>query len=110
MKTVAVDFDGVLHEYSGWRGVDAFGDPLPGAKDFLKALRAKGYKIVIHSTRGYDAILEWFKKHKMLDSIDEIANQKPKAHAYVDDRAVRFNGKYDEVLEKIEDKPWWMKK
>lgn len=32
-KTVAVDLDGVLADYStGWQGIEHIGDPIPGAR------------------------------------------------------------------------------
>jgi hypothetical protein len=34
-KHVCVDFDGVLAEYTGWKGPDHLGAPRAGAKHFL---------------------------------------------------------------------------
>lgn len=49
--TVAVDLDGVLASYDGWKGVDIIGDPIPGAQDFIGCLLSSGLRVIIHTTR-----------------------------------------------------------
>lgn len=95
---VAVDLDGVIFEYDGWRGPDHFGDPLPGAKEFLQSLRDMGIRIIIHTARTN-------KTHGDPDEVaaaitnvlwvadlefDEVwtGRGKPIALAYIDDRAI----------------------
>jgi hypothetical protein len=48
--TVAVDFDGVLHQKSGQFSDEVIGDPVPGAADGLKRL-AERYDVVIFTAR-----------------------------------------------------------
>lgn len=104
MKTVAVDLDGVLAKYDGWRGIEHIGDPIPGAVEFTKALKAIPVRVVIHTTRtnadpaiqGHSESVDmltqrvrlWLDAHGF--AYDEIyAGQgKPLAAAYIDDRAV----------------------
>lgn len=107
-KTVVFDFDGVVHSYiSGWKGVENIPDPpVDGIKDVLANLHGMGYKIVIVSTRsatdsGKIAIVNWLKKHNMYEFIDEISKEKPPAICYVDDRAICFDGRTDDLLLKI---------
>lgn len=40
MKTICIDFDGVLHSYtSGWQGEDVASDPpVPGAIEWLREM------------------------------------------------------------------------
>jgi hypothetical protein len=102
---VAVDFDGVIHEYNGWKGYDYFDEPLLGAKEFLQELDDRGYEVIIHTARNIALVDVWLRKHKMLYS--RVTNHKPPAIAYVDDRAVRFEGDYIQALEGIKQKPWW---
>jgi hypothetical protein len=97
MNTVAVDFDGVLHPYTdGWTGsVPADEPPMEGARGFLLALQARGYTVVIFSTRadhpdGYAGIVQWLEKWDLADLVASITHTKPPAVAYVDDRAVPF--------------------
>ena len=102
-KTVAVDLDGVLAQYDGWKGINHIGEPISGAKQFLTALQALPAKVCIHTTRcnagaNKDADLnerelrliveDWLVKHGLpFDSI-ACGEGKPLAVAYVDDRAV----------------------
>ena len=72
-KTIALDFDGVLHSYSsGWQGCDVIPDgPVPGAMAFLRALVEDGrFDVCIHSSRcsepaGVAAIKKWLAKNIM---------------------------------------------
>ena len=42
-KTICIDFDGVLHDYSnGFQGKDVFGDMIPNADDGTQVLHEKG--------------------------------------------------------------------
>ena len=52
MRTVAVDFDGVIHKYSkGWHDGTCYDEPMEGAEDFLHDLmRNPNYSVFILST------------------------------------------------------------
>jgi hypothetical protein len=42
IKNIAVDFDGVIHDFSkGWHDGTCYGDPLPGSLDALRSLSKK---------------------------------------------------------------------
>lgn len=49
--TVAVDLDGVLASYDGWKGIECIGDPIPGALEFVGNLLAEGFRVIIFTTR-----------------------------------------------------------
>lgn len=100
-KTVAIDVDGVLASYDGWRGLDHYGEPIAGAVAFTQRLREAGWKIIIHTCRMnrigqpiptlgqlIKPLRAFLKQHGF--AYDEIWHRegKPIAHAYVDDRAV----------------------
>lgn len=99
-KAVAVDFDGVLNTYNGWKGEDALFQPREGAIEFLRQLWAE-YDIVIHTTRDPQRVWEWLETYWMNHLVHLVTNVKPPAVAYVDDRAVRFEGDYDATLAAI---------
>lgn len=114
-KTIAIDFDGVLAEYEGWKGEEHYGAPLPGAIEFLNMLLAGGYQLVIFTTRaasnqGIDRIEGWLKLHGLEALVNDrliITCIKPPAWLYIDDQAFLFKGTYPS-LEEIENfKPWW---
>ncbi len=108
-STIAIDFDGVINKYDGWKGYEHFDKPLPGARGFLEELQKRGYEVVIHTARNMQHVEMWFEENGMSHLIERVSNHKPPAIAYVDDRAVRFNGNYAQTLEDIKEKPWWKK-
>jgi len=95
-KTICVDLDGVLAEYDGWKGIDHIGDPIPGARVFLKSLHAIPAKVRIHTTRtsgsksdeSLPIVEAWLNKHDMQYDSVSCGGGKPIAAAYVDDKAV----------------------
>ena len=89
-KTIAVDFDGVIHRYSkGWNDGSCYDEPVMGALEALNKLKRKGYRIIVFTARrDIDGIVAWFDDHA--GWCPEITNTKPIAIAYIDDRAIRF--------------------
>lgn len=102
MKTVCLDFDGVIHQYnSRWISAATIEDaPVTGAFDFIQECLDSGFQIVINSTRcktpeGREAMRRWFsdygcKNLKYLAFLD----YKPPAVIYIDDRGFRFEGTF----------------
>lgn len=90
MKTLVIDFDGVIHEYSeGWEDGSIYDPPVEGARENLKKL-ATQYELVIHTTReNKQEIKRWLKIYGF-DMPLKIVTGKPRGIAYIDDRAVRF--------------------
>lgn len=100
---LALDFDAVLAEYTGWKGFKFTGKPRKGVRAFLQHLESSGVPFVVLTTRGdTKTVHEWFVKHK-LPMPQRITNEKIPAQAYVDDRAVRFNGDYDELISQLKE-------
>ena len=105
-KTVVFDFDGVINSYThGWQGPTVINDPpVPGIKDEIDKIRGK-YKVVIMSTRaatpgGRYAIVKYLEKNHIV--VDDIVDHKIPAHVYIDDRAIPFTGKANNLLSDIE--------
>jgi hypothetical protein len=94
-KIIALDFDGVIHNYTEWTGAMPTGDPVPGALETVWWLKQAGYELFILSARvdhpmGKACIEEWMHDH----GFPQLRVTLEKAHAdlYVDDRGFRFTG------------------
>jgi hypothetical protein len=106
MKTLAIDFDGVIHAYSrGWEGGAIYDEPVPGVAEAL-ALLALDYRLVVFTARDLKPpeareIGLWLYEHGLTQYIAEVTNEKPKAWAYIDDRAIRFES-WKQALDSVE--------
>lgn len=107
LRTICLDFDGVIHSYqSGWQGEAVISDPPIHKVELAIQRLRKDYRVVVYSARcrteeGCIAIEAWLDKHGI--EVDEVARHKPPAHVYVDDRAVRFSGDWDATISAIHD-------
>lgn len=120
-KTIAIDFDGVLHQYSkGWLKVDyVYDPPVAGAAQALIKLKEQGYKIYVFSVRTNsiyhkDAkhqakiMAEWLQEHGI--PYDRIWTfSKPLADIYIDDRAIGFRGDWQQTMQEIDTFEVWNK-
>jgi adenylylsulfate kinase len=97
-RTIAVDFDGVISNYSGWQGPDVLGAPRDDVRSALHALRLDGWKIIVHTTRGLESVRSYLLREDVpFDEINrnsDYSNEGPKpvATVYWDDRALRYTG------------------
>ena len=91
-KTLAIDFDGVIHDYSkGFQGLEnAYDPPKEGAKEALQYFKSEGYIIKILSSRPSHVIRRWLIKYDLSNLIEEISNHKFPATVYIDDRGFLF--------------------
>lgn len=91
-KTIAIDFDGVIHKYSkGFQGLyNAYDPPTEGTESALKELKKEGYRLIIVSSRPVEPIKEWLKKYNLINYFDDVSNTKHPAKYYIDDHAIRF--------------------
>jgi len=104
VKTVAVDFDGVIAFYDGWRGGYHIGEPNPEGAALLWLFQEAGIRVIIYTCRtnrskpqeyDYDKveelIKEWMKKHNLpYDYLCVQMDGKPYADVYVDDKTAYF--------------------
>ena len=91
-KTIAIDFDGVIHAYSkGFQGLEnAYDSPHPGAINAITTLYEKGYRLIVVSSRPAHVIRPWLEKFELINYFDEVTNVKRPAAFYIDDHAVEF--------------------
>ena len=107
-RTIAIDFDGVIHRYSkGFQGLEnAYDPPTLGTREALDTFKERGYRLIIVSSRTVSVIKEWLEKYNFSHYFDEVTNIKQPARYYIDDHALRFpKGKTDawkEILTFIE--------
>ncbi len=116
--TLCVDFDGVIHSYiSGWKGADVIPDPpVPGAIEALYQY-IDHFEVAIYSARsgqegGIKAMREWLAKQDYA-IVDYLLwpSSKPAASVYLDDRGLRFEGRWPSIAEIQEaSTPWYQKK
>lgn len=101
-RVIAIDFDGVTHDYKNPIKGRRMGEPIKGTQEALVSLKDKGYRIVIHSvwadSNGSKTIADFMKYYNL--PFDEITNIKPHAEYYIDDRAIKFTS-WEDVLKQI---------
>lgn len=90
--TVCLDLDGVLARHSGFKGKDRIGDPIDGSIAFTRRLH-EHCKIVIFTGRIQSAqdgeqVEAWLRRHRYAFDEVHVGGHKPRAHAFIDDRAV----------------------
>ena len=99
---------------SGWKGETNIPDPpVPGIQEALKEIHDAGYEVVVVSARcktvlGRMAIENWLDMYGMTQEVDKVCKEKPPAIAYIDDRAICFDGHPETLLKKIQNfQPWY---
>jgi len=105
-KTIAVDFDGVIHAYrKGWHDGTIYDLPLPGAIDGLLRLIDE-YSVFVFTTRECNRVGTWLLRAGLPITVKPdgdpnfpfwtgretilVTNLKYAAVAYIDDRAYKF--------------------
>jgi adenylylsulfate kinase len=97
----------VIADYDGYKGPGVLGAPRMDVRQVMQTLRAEGWKIVIHTTRGATEIEEYLRKHSFpYDEINSNADYKtqgpkPVADVYWDDRALCYTGDATKDLDRI---------
>lgn len=138
MKTIALDFDGVIHKYSkGWQDGSIYDKPFDGVFEKIRLLMDEGFAVFVLSTRRPSQIKEWLQFHCMVSEYEAegighdptlykytrygftvekipfwkkfwnkthvlgITNKKLPAIFYVDDRAVKFDGDWNNTIKEL---------
>lgn len=100
---ICIDLDGVICQLR--EPGQAYADiaPVPGAIETIRALRAAGHVVIIHTARHMKTCegnvgkvlarvgqitLDWLARHEV--EYDELYFGKPWADVYIDDNALRF--------------------
>ena len=100
---ICIDLDGVICALREPDQSYADVEPIPGAVEKLRALRAAGHVVIIHTARHMKTCdgnvgqvvarqglvtLAWLDRHEV--EYDELHFGKPWADVYLDDNALRF--------------------
>jgi len=101
-KTIAIDFDGVIHSFElGYHDGTVYGTPISGSIDAIKRIAEK-YNIVIYTAKakkdrplvngktGIEHVWEWLNKYGIAQYIKDITAEKPRCICYIDDKAIQF--------------------
>jgi hypothetical protein len=69
--TIAVDFDGVIHDYHrGWHDGTIYGSLIPETKASLQYLLSK-YSVFVFTARDPEQVMPWLEQHGFDVTIDE---------------------------------------
>lgn len=114
VKTIAFDFDGVIHRYrGGWGDGSIYDSPdMKIVRTINSLLNMDNVSVIIISTRDPKQIKEWIDTNQLFscdiipddvrfwDDADVvgITNRKLPAYLYVDDRAFKYNSDSLEFL------------
>lgn len=117
-KVICVDFDGTIF---AWGDLYEKTPPLPGAVDFMRALKQQGWTIVIFTSRmsptwwaaeGKDLKQERIFQSSFIEKRlgdygipwDRITAEKVPAEYYIDDKAIEYEGNtfsWKQIAERI---------
>lgn len=113
MINVGVDFDKVIHKCSkGYHDGTIYDDPVEGVKEALKEL-SKEHTVIVYTCKsrsdrglvngktGTKLVWEWLEKHNLSEYVSKVTAEKPRAIAYIDDKAIRFSS-WEKALKDLE--------
>ena len=108
-KTILIDLDGVLNDYVGNYDKDFIPQIKARAKEFLRDL-SKNYDIKIFTTRNIELASKWIEENGLNEFVVGITNVKEPCWVYIDDRCITFDGKFEGLIDKINNfKPYYKK-
>jgi capsule biosynthesis phosphatase len=102
---ICIDLDGVVCRLREPDETYAEVQPVPGAVEKLRSLRAAGHYLILYTARHMKTCggnvgqvvarqgattMDWLKRHEI--EFDEFHFGKPHADVYIDDNAIRFEG------------------
>lgn len=111
-NNLAIDFDGVIHKFDGWGDGTCYGAPIQDSIESVKKL-SEHYNIIIFTAKvrpdrplvsgktGHELVVEWLKKHQIYHLVQEITHEKPRAKFYIDDKAIKFENNWKEIVDEV---------
>jgi len=99
---IGVDFDKVIHKCTkGYFDGTIYDEPVEGAYEALQKLSEK-YTVIVYTCKakadrglvngktGTELVWAWLEKHDMSKFVSKVTAEKPRAVAYIDDKAIQF--------------------
>ena len=106
-KTILIDLDGVLNQYTGSFDENYIPPIKDGAKEFLKDL-AENFELKLFTTRNKILASKWLIENDIDKFFIDITNTKDLAWLYIDDRCINFDGNYHNLASSIKTfSPWY---
>ena len=100
-KKILIDLDGVLNEYGKEPYDENFIPNIKdGAAEFIKELSGFA-ELYLFTSRNLMLSVKWLIENKIDRYFKDVTNIKLPSYLYIDDRCVRFDGKYQQTLEEI---------
>lgn len=111
---LGIDFDKVIHKCSkGFYDGTVYDDPVNGVEEALKTLsekytlicytaKAKPDRGLVNGKTGTQLVWEWLKHYNLDKYISKVTAEKPRAVAYIDDKAIRFTD-WDSCIAQLKD-------
>jgi hypothetical protein len=113
--TIAVDMDSTILYFDEHMWPE-LGEPLPGAKEALQKFKEMGYYVIVYTCRmngrardngeiavQLPAIIQKFEEHGIpYDEIAMAEDGKVSADYYIDDKAIRFENNWSEVVDFVQ--------
>lgn len=107
-KTILIDLDGVLNNYTGNYNENIIPPAKIGVKEFLEDLH-KNYEIKLFTTRNSLIAKKWLEDNNLDIYFSDVTNKKEPAWLYIDDRCIRFEGNYEKLYNDIMNFKVWYK-
>ena len=99
-KNILIDLDGVLNTYDGIFDKDFIPPLKDGAKEFVEKLH-KDFDLYLFTSRNLLLASKWLVENGLDVFFRDVTNSKIPAYLYLDDRALKFNGNFDETIKEI---------
>ena len=107
-KTILLDLDGVLNDYSNGYEQNFIPPVRKDAVTFLEKL-SKKFTVKLFTARKLTLAVRWVRENQLEDYIDSVTNIKEPSWLIIDDRCIKFNGNYSQLLDDINEFEVWYK-
>jgi len=108
--TILIDLDGVLNEYGDNKYDENYIPPMKnGVEEFLKKL-SQYAELKLFTTRNSMLATKWLINNGIDKYFVDVTNVKIKAYLHIDDRAICFNGNFEQTLKEVDSfRVYWKK-